>query len=141
MKKFWKKKETKETYARRNIISVDMDDLLMRFLLDLRLAESQQLGALLGIALDTPEEIAEEQAESDERLTRVSPMVPIMHFLSDALGKSFVEYFMTISSSDLMDDEADTMADLVTRMCLANAVGSLTQLEDLGLITYNFEVR
>ena len=138
MKKFWKKKET---YARRNIISVGMDDLLMRFLLDLHLAESQQLGAILGIALDTSEKIAEEQAESDERLTRASPIIPIMHFLSEALGKSFVEYFMTVSSNELMDDDADNMAYLVTRMCLANAVGSLTQLEDLGLITYNFEVR
>lgn len=150
--KFWKKKEkteepeekTPEQILAEELVAALMSfkvvsgkEVARRFIMDSRLAEGQQLSTLLGLPPLGEEEAAEEQAESDARTLRAAHLTPFVFYLSEIMGRTVVEYLRTMSSEQVMDDtEADRMSDLLVRVCAANTIGSLAQLEDLGFIKY-----
>lgn len=118
---------------------VDVEMMVRRFLLDVRLAESQQLTTLLGLSPLDEEQEAEELSESDARARRVAHLVPIIDLLASVMAGSVIEYLRTISPSleDIDDEGASQIADLMQKTCLSTAVGALSQLEDIGLVKYS----
>lgn len=130
---FWRRKR-KQPHL---LPVVDSEAIIRRFLLDGRMAEAQQLGTLVGLSPVDAETAAEEQAESDARARRVAPFVPIITLFSSVMAGSVIEYLRTVMDDQSMsDDEAEAMAELMQKMCLSTAVGTVTQLEDLGLLHY-----
>lgn len=110
--------------------------IMQRFLLDCRISESQQLGTLLGLPPMEADEAAEELRASDERIRRAMPMLPIVSLLTSALTSSVLEYMSTLAGSFLDDDEAAAFLELFNRISLANAIGVITTLEDIGYVHY-----
>lgn len=115
-------------------------ETLQRFLLDSRIAESQQLGTLLGLPPMSEEQSVEEQDASDERAERLAPVAPLICFYSSSLTDAVTEYMRTVTSGmGLNEEAAAVIGELVYRVSLAAALGTVSQLEDLGLIDYTFE--
>lgn len=112
--------------------------ILQRFLLDCRISEAQQLGTLLGLPPMDADEAAREKAASDERIRRATPMVPIISLLTSALTTSILEYMATLSGGFLEDEDAEIFLELFNRVSLANAIGVVTALEDIGFIHYPY---
>ena len=109
-----------------------------RFLLDCRVMEFQQLSAILGLNPFDEEQYNSESEESAERCARVSPLLPLVGLLSSALSSSVVEYLNITKEPDIEIEDIDAIADLINQISVANAVGALTTLEDLGVISYNY---
>lgn len=119
--------------------NLTISDIIHRFLLDSRISEAQQLSTLLGLKPMVAEQAVEEQSESDARVLHAQPLVPILYMFSSAIAGSVTEYLQTMSATAaLSEDEAAAMADLLHKMCLSTALGTVTQLEDLGLIRYSY---
>lgn len=138
---------TRKTSAATRRISKRLDevtvpDMLFRFLLDSGLTEAQQLQTLLGLSpLPYPER---EARESDLRLKAVSPMMPFVALCSTAMSSAVVDYIRTVDSdsySDIPDEAADSIADLISRVAMSNTIGILTQLYDLGFLDYTYMER
>jgi hypothetical protein len=117
------------------VVEVSGDDLMNRFLLDCRVPFSQALSLTLGL---TPmEDPDEEVALSKERVARASIAVPLMATFSEGLAYAMVEYVRTHDHEDTFTDEqAAVMRVLLESMGMSCALGTITQLEDLGLISY-----
>lgn len=111
-------------------------EILQRFLLDCRISEVQQLGTLLGLPPMGSDQAAAEQAASDIRIARVAPAVPLIGILTSSLTASIFEYISTMTGYEFDEDDANAFNDLFYRVALANSIGTVTTLEDLGLIHY-----
>lgn len=131
MKFFKRKKARTVTYE-----IYEGSAILQRFLLDCRISESQQLATLLGLPPMDADEAAVEKKASDERILRVMPMVPLISLLTVSLTSSILEYMSTMTGGFLEDEEAEAFLELFNRVALANAIGVVTSLEDLGFIHY-----
>lgn len=140
---FWKRKDTqvnKEVMdiARmiNNVQKMTTEDVIRRFLMDCRFAETQQLSTLIGLPPLDPDRILEEQADSDERLRRASFFTPFVAVTSGVLVEAVIEYLNLMADTSVPEETIDSLTSLINRLVFANAVGTVTQLEDLGLIQY-----
>lgn len=118
------------------VVQVDGSELMHRFLLDSRIPFSQALSLTMGLSpMEDPDE---EVALSKERVMRASIALPIMSTFVDSLAYALVEYFRTNMTDfeELTEERADVLRHLLEAMGMSCALGSLTQLEDLGLVTY-----
>lgn len=118
--------------------AVNGADMMHRFLLDSQIADSQSLALLLGL---TPmEDPDEEAALSTERVVRAALLLPILRTFSQGISYSIVEFFRLHSTGfdELTEEQAETLRDLLDTVTLATAFGSLTQLEEIGLISYEW---
>lgn len=138
MKWFRKKNTELDIVEFQRVLAEAQHMVLYRFLLDSRIAESQQLGTLLGLPTLSEEDAAEEAAESYARTLRIAPVTPLVGMFTSAMTAAVVEYLSTMADNELDDDETHAMEELIARVTLAAAVGSICQLEDLGLLRYTY---
>lgn len=119
------------------IHSVNGMDLMQRFLLDSQISDAQSLSLLMGLTpMDDPDE---EVALSNERVARAAITLPIIRAFSEGLSYSIVEFFRTHSESsfdDLTDQQAEILRILLDTVATSTALGTVTQLEHIGLIDY-----
>lgn len=116
---------------------ISISTLMHRFLLDSGMAEAQQLSTLLGLP---PLEDAETETEaSAERLHDLAPLAPMLAVFASVMSDSVVQYYLTMGDQKMEQDEADYMADLFAKVTMATLRGSITQLHDLGLISYAYD--
>lgn len=118
------------------VTSVSGSSMMHRFLLDSQITDAQSLSLLLGLApLEDPDE---EQALSNERLMKAAVVIPIVRTFSEALAYAVVEYFRTHSEhvNDLTDEQAAVLRMMLDTVATSSALGTVTQLEDIGLINY-----
>lgn len=135
----FKKRKDSSRHPVMPLAAVNVDIALHRFLLDTGLAEYQQLGTLAGLSPMDEEEAAEERAESDARAIRLIPLLPLLSMYSSVLSTSTVEYLRTLSDGEgLSDDEAERMMGMLSRLTMSALMGSVSQLEDLGLVRYSY---
>ena len=139
--KFWRNKKDREIKVTvDNVKVINRESLLLNFIFDSRLSEAQQLAAILGLPMLSEEEMAEAESESEVRALRLSPILPIIDYLSSSLSNSIVEYFSTVAEEGLNEEETFLMEEVIGRVCLASTMASISQLEDLGIISYEYGV-
>lgn len=139
--KWFKKKELRRDFGLvefREELKAATHMALYRFLLDSRIAESQQLGTLLGLPILSEEDAAEEAAESQVRADRIAPMSPLIALFTSSMTTAVVEYLRTMTDNELTDAESMAMQELLERVTLSATLGSISQLEDLGLVRYTY---
>lgn len=129
-----------EDYLKIKYRAVDANNLMRNFLLDSRLAEAQQLSTIIGLPSLDDEDMEEEIAEAEYRCLKVAPVTPLLHFLTDTLAHAVIEYFYTVSDVEVTDEEREAIGSLFGRVCLASSIAAVSQLEDLGIINYEYEV-
>lgn len=133
---FRRKKEATATF--KNRLSTTPPDLaLARFLMDTGMPEYQQLQTILGLG---PLDDVEEESNSEERLYAVSPMQPLARLFCASLAVAAMEYLRSTSDGEafLDDEELSGVVSLLHRVSYAATIGTITQLEDLGLIEYTY---
>lgn len=110
-----------------------------RFLLDCGLAEHEALRDVLGIPAF--EDQFGEVSDSEERVFDLGYGAAVAASLSQMLCASVVEYLRT--SDDFMREAPDELLvflyELLHRVSMATAIGSITQLRDIGFLDYNYE--
>lgn len=141
--KLFKKKEAEVTddvmdLARmiNNVQKMTTEEVIRRFLIDCRFAETQQLATLIGISPLDPDAMLAEQDKSDERLRRAAFFTPFVAVTSGVLVESVMEYLHLMADMEVPKETVDSLTTLINRLVFANAIGTVTQLEDLGLIQY-----
>lgn len=134
MKLFKRRRSARQPVTGYQIL--DTVKMLQRFLLDCRISESQQLSTLLGLPPMDADDALKEKLQSDERIRRAMPLIPIVSILTSALTSSIVEYMSTMSGGLFEAEESEAILDLFNRVALANAIGVVTTLEDIGFVHY-----
>lgn len=128
----WKKRKPPVSVTR-----VSGPDMLHRFLLDSQIDDAQALSLLLGLPpLEDPDE---EVSLSNERVVRAAIVIPIVRTFSQAMAYSVVEMFRTHDADTddaLTDRQAAVLKAMIDTVATSTALGTVTQLEDLGLINY-----
>jgi hypothetical protein len=131
------KKPNKAQVAISNVRTVPVPMMMHRFLLDSGIEEAQQFSTLLG--LPPLENVEEEYEASTERLHDLAPLAPLLAIFSAVMSDSVTQYYLTMGKEDLDPREAEYMTDLFSRVTMATLRGSITQLRDMGLISYSYD--
>jgi len=107
--------------------------------LDTNIPDVQQLSVLLGLDPIDEDMSAEEQAESDDRTRRAAPLMPVISLFASAMAVSFVQYIDILAPvSGRTEQEIASTSSVIQQLCLSTSLGTVTQLEDLGLIHYGY---
>lgn len=131
MRLFRKKKQEP-----REVVLVSARSILHRFLLDSQMQEAQQLGTLLG--LPPLEDADVEEEASAERIAAAAPLLPIIYYFTTSISASVSEYFRTMGKDEMTEDQSALLTSLMSRVTMSAVLGSVCQLEDMGLIEYTY---
>lgn len=119
-----------------DVMSINGTDLMHRFLLDTRMPDAQQLSLILGL---TPMEDPDEESYlSTERVKRAALLTPVITLFADNLAFSLVEFLRLHGDEhgQISDSEAHVLEALIATAATGATLGTITQLEDIGLINY-----
>jgi hypothetical protein len=116
---------------------VNVPLMLHRFLLDSGISEAQQLSTLMG--LPPLDDVEVEIEESSERIFSLTPLAPLLAVFASVMSDSVIQYYMTMSDQSADPEETEHMVDLFSKVTMATLRGTLTQLHDLGLISYSYD--
>lgn len=128
---FWKKKKKAQA-----VKTIEITTHIREFLYDSQLGEAEVLAVLLGASPISDEGQDHEEAMSDNRVKKVSHLVPLIHSYAHLLSDGMIQLEKgTEEEGESYPEEFwDMMHKLLEQISMSVTIGVLSQLTELELI-------
>ena len=116
----------------------DVANRLRGFILDSQIQHAHELSVILGCTPLSEELREKEEEESDNRLEKISTLIPLLYAHAHVLAEGAVEYQRSNVASEALKNLPDEMwwesRKMMEQMALSVLLGSVSQLVDMGLL-------
>jgi hypothetical protein len=109
------------------------------FVLDSQIQNAHELSVILGCSPLSDELQEKEEEESDNRVERIAPLIPLLYAHAHLLAEGAVEFQRSNVTHEFLKNMPEEMwqesRKMMEQMALSALLGSVSQLADMGLIT------
>jgi len=131
----WNKKKNSRMTLR------DIPSRIKGFILDSQVNDADHISLLLGCS-PVSEDVAErELEESDDRVSRVDHLIPVMYAYCHTMADGIVEHQQAHASTEELEQIPQAAwgatRKVFSQVALNSMLGAVSQMVDLGLITVN----
>jgi hypothetical protein len=132
-------KVMKRNKKNRELTLAEVANRLRGFILDSQIQNAHELTVILGCSPLSDELQEKEEEESDNRVDKISSLIPLLYAHAHVLAEGAVEFQRANVKSDALKNLPDEMwwesRKLMEQMALSVLLGSVSQLVDMGLVT------
>jgi hypothetical protein len=129
----------KRNKKNRELTLAEVANRLRGFILDSQIQNAHELTVILGCSPLSDELQEKEEEESDNRVDKISSLIPLLYAHAHVLAEGAVEFQRANVKSDALKNLPDEMwwesRKLMEQMALSVLLGSVSQLVDMGLVT------
>jgi hypothetical protein len=116
----------------------DVTNRLRGFILDSQIQHAHELSVILGCTPLSEELQEKEEEESDNRIEKISTLIPLLYAHAHVLAEGAVEYQRSNVTNETLKNLPDEMwwesRKMMEQMALSVLLGSVSQLVDMGLL-------
>jgi hypothetical protein len=116
----------------------DVANRLRGFILDSQIQHAHELSVILGCTPLSEELQEKEEEESDNRIEKISTLIPLLYAHAHVLAEGAVEYQRSNVTNETLKNLPDEMwwesRKMMEQMALSVLLGSVSQLVDMGLL-------
>ena len=115
----------------------DISAKLREFILDSQIQNGHELSVILGSGKISDELAEREEEESDQRVDKISHLIPLLFAHAHALAEGSIEFQRANIPPELKglsDEMWHESRKLMEQIAMSALVGSVSQLVDLGLL-------
>ena len=116
----------------------DVTNRLRGFILDSQIQHAHELSVILGCTPLSEELQEKEEEESDNRIEKISTLIPLLYAHAHVLAERAVEYQRSNVTNETLKNLPDEMwwesRKMMEQMALSVLLGSVSQLVDMGLL-------
>lgn len=133
--KFWQRK-----HEMKELSFAEINSRIRGFILDSQINNAHEIAVILGTSLTSPEVLEREEEESENRVNRISYVIPLVFAYSHALSEGAVEYqraSVKDTNPDMPEMPHEIWQDsrkLMEQVAVAALLGGIAQLVDMGLL-------
>jgi hypothetical protein len=119
-----------------DISLAEINSRLRGFLLDSQIQEATELAVILGCSAISDEVAEREYEESDNRVTRISGLMPLMYAYAHTLAEAATEYQKqnTVFEMQIPDEIWQFSRKLTEQIAMSTLLGAVSQLIDMGAL-------
>jgi hypothetical protein len=104
------------------------------FVYDSQIPNPQEVSSFLGCSAISEEVNNKEEEESDLRVGRISPLIPILYALSHAMAQGTVAHQKEVAQEEIPSEAWKATQKIFTQIATNTLVGAISQLVDLGML-------
>jgi hypothetical protein len=129
----------KRNKKNKELTLAEVANRLRGFILDSQIQNAHELSVILGCSPLSDELQEKEEEESDNRVDKIAPLIPLLYAHAHVLAEGAVEFQRANIKSESLKNLPDEMwwesRKMMEQMALSVLLGSVSQLVDMGLIT------
>ena len=129
----------KRSKKNKELTLAEVANRLRGFILDSQIQNAHELSVILGCSPLSDELQEKEEEESDNRVDKIAPLIPLLYAHAHVLAEGAVEFQRANIKSESLKNLPDEMwwesRKMMEQMALSVLLGSVSQLVDMGLIT------
>jgi hypothetical protein len=125
---FWRKNYSAD------ISVAEIQARIRGFVYDSQIPNPQEISSFLGCSAISEEVNNKEEEESDLRVGRISPLIPILYALSHAMAQGTVAHQKEVAQEEIPSEAWKATQKIFTQIATNTLVGAISQLVDLGML-------